>query len=157
MSIVLYVCRLRRSLYRNIITCGTSLVDQWLRICLCSSTGKESVCNVGDLGLIPGWEDPLEKGTATYSSILAWRIRGLYSPWGRKESDTTERLTFTQVCGRSVRGGGGGYRAQGPASQRFCHCWHFLAFIPNCTRSPGKAGRGWFFGNSRVPKWLLVD
>ena len=24
----------------------------------------------------PGWEDPLEKGTATHSSILAWRI-----PW----------------------------------------------------------------------------
>ena len=32
-----------------------------------------------------GWEDPLEKGKATHSSILAWRI-----PWGRKESDTTE-------------------------------------------------------------------
>ena len=37
-----------------------------------------------------GWEDPLEKGKATPSSILAWRIP--YSPWGRKESDTTERL-----------------------------------------------------------------
>ena len=34
------------------------------------------------------WEDPLEKGKATLSSILAWRI--LYSPWGCKESDTTE-------------------------------------------------------------------
>ena len=32
-----------------------------------------------------GWEDPLEKGKATHSSILAWRI-----PWGRKELDTTE-------------------------------------------------------------------
>ena len=32
-----------------------------------------------------GWEDPLEKGKATHSSILAWRI-----PWGHKESDTTE-------------------------------------------------------------------
>ena len=36
------------------------------------------------------WEDPLEKGTATDSSILAWRIPGLYSPWGRKELDKTE-------------------------------------------------------------------
>ena len=27
-----------------------------------SSEGKESACNVGDLGLIPGCEDPLEKG-----------------------------------------------------------------------------------------------
>ena len=37
----------------------------------CGLVGKESVCNVGDLGSIPGWEDPLEKGKATYSSILA--------------------------------------------------------------------------------------
>ena len=38
------------------------------------SDGRESACNVGDLGLILGWEDPLEKGTATHSSILAWKI-----------------------------------------------------------------------------------
>ena len=38
--------------------------------------GKESACSVGDLGLILSWEDPLEKGMATQSSILAWRI-----PW----------------------------------------------------------------------------
>ena len=36
-----------------------------------------------------GWEDPQEKGKATHSSILAWRIP---SPWGHKESDTTEQL-----------------------------------------------------------------
>ena len=37
------------------------------------------------------WEDPLEKGKATHPSILAWRIPWtVYSPWGRKESDTTE-------------------------------------------------------------------
>ena len=81
-----------------------------------SSVGKESTCNAGDPGLIPGlgrsagkgigyplqyswaslvaqlvknlpamwetwvqslgWEDSLEKGKATHSSILAWRI-----PW----------------------------------------------------------------------------
>ena len=40
----------------------------------CGSAGKESACNAGDLGLIPGWEDPLEKETATHSSILAQRI-----------------------------------------------------------------------------------
>ena len=39
-----------------------------------------------------GWEDPLEKGKATLSSILARRIP--YSPWGRKESDMTERLSL---------------------------------------------------------------
>ena len=45
-----------------------------------------------------GWEDPLEKGKATHSSILAWRILyspwTLYSPWGHKESDTTEQLFY---------------------------------------------------------------
>ena len=40
-----------------------------------------------------GWDDPLEKGKTTHSSILAWRIHGLYSPRGREESDTTERLS----------------------------------------------------------------
>ena len=101
-----------------------------------SSVDKESVCNAGDPGLIPGWErfpgkgigypfqyswcflvaqlvknpsviqqtwlrplgweDPLEKGKATHSCILAWRIPwtvesgGLYSPWGHKKVDKTE-------------------------------------------------------------------
>ena len=47
-----------------------------------------------------GWEDPLEKEMAIYSSTLAWKIPWmeepdrLYSPWGHKESDTTERLHF---------------------------------------------------------------
>ena len=36
----------------------------------CGSAGKESTCNVGDLGSIPWLEDPLEKGKATHSSIL---------------------------------------------------------------------------------------
>ena len=38
--------------------------------------GKESACNVGDLGLIPGLGRSLEKGMATHSSTHAWRI-----PW----------------------------------------------------------------------------
>ena len=45
-----------------------------------------------------GHEDPLEKGMATHSSILSWRIPwteepGRHSPLGPKEWDTTERLT----------------------------------------------------------------
>ena len=46
-----------------------------------------------------GWEDRLEKGMATHSSILAWRIRWTEEPWkatvhrGCKESDATGRLT----------------------------------------------------------------
>ena len=98
-----------------------------------SSVGKESTCNAGDPGSIPGlgrstgegtgyslqyswaslvaqlvknlpakwetwvqslgWEDPLEKGKATHSSILAWRIPWtVYIPWGHKELDMTEQL-----------------------------------------------------------------
>ena len=43
----------------------------------------------------PGREDPLEEGTATHSSILAWRIPWSEEPAGLqsigcKESDTTE-------------------------------------------------------------------
>ena len=40
------------------------------------SDGKVSVYNVRDLGSIPGLGRFLEKGMATHSSILAWRI-----PW----------------------------------------------------------------------------
>ena len=38
-----------------------------------------------------GWEDSLEKGTVTHAGILDWRIPWT---WGRKESDTTERLSL---------------------------------------------------------------
>ena len=38
------------------------------------SAGTEYACNAGDLGLIPGLGDPLEKGTATHCSILAGGI-----------------------------------------------------------------------------------
>ena len=63
------------------------------------SDGKKSTCSAGDLDSIPGSEDPLEKGMTTHSSILAWKIPWTeslegYSPWGRKESDTTEQLTL---------------------------------------------------------------
>ena len=36
----------------------------------CGSAGKECACNAGILS----WEDPLEKGKATHSGILAWKI-----------------------------------------------------------------------------------
>ena len=45
-----------------------------------------------------GWEDLLEKGMATHSSIMAWRspmdieAGQATVPWAGKESDTTERL-----------------------------------------------------------------
>ena len=95
-----------------------------------SSAGKESACNAGDPGSIPGlgrssekgigyplqsswaslmaqlvknlpvmqetwvislgWEDPLEKRTATHSSSLAWRIPWTAQSMRHKESDTAE-------------------------------------------------------------------
>ena len=36
------------------------------------------------------WEDPLEEGKATHSSVLTWRIPWTTVPWGHKESDTTK-------------------------------------------------------------------
>ena len=50
------------------------------------SADKESACNMGDLALIPGLGDLLEKGTATHSSILAWRIPWTVYPRGHKET-----------------------------------------------------------------------
>ena len=52
-----------------------------------------------------GQEDPLEKGMAIHSSTIAWKSYGQrslvgYSPWGRKESETTERLHFHFRYGR---------------------------------------------------------
>ena len=48
----------------------------------CGSDSKESACNAGDLGSIPGpHEDPLKEGMVTHSSILVWRLpvaRGAY-------------------------------------------------------------------------------
>ena len=44
-----------------------------------SSDGKEPKCNVETWVQSLGWEDPLEKGTATHSSVQACRIHGLYS------------------------------------------------------------------------------
>ena len=60
------------------------------------SDGKESACNAGDPGSIPGfgrspeeWKDnPLQ-----YSCLEKFRGQrslGDYSPWGPKESDNTE-------------------------------------------------------------------
>ena len=54
------------------------------------------------------WGDPLEKGMATHSSILVWKIPrsegpdGL-SPWGHEESDTAEQLTLHFILHGSSR------------------------------------------------------
>ena len=60
-----------------------------------STAGKESACSVGDLGFIPGWEDPLEEGMAAHSSILAWRIPWTEEPGrvGHDPSDLAQHST----------------------------------------------------------------
>ena len=80
-----------------------------------SSVGFHFVSYISELGFLGGsdgkvltqetWvgslcqEDPLEKGTATHSSILAWRISRTEEPgpWGHKESDTTEQLIHRHI------------------------------------------------------------
>ena len=47
-------------------------------------SGKASACNAGDPGSIPHQEDPLEKGMATHSSILAWRLPWTEAPGGEQ-------------------------------------------------------------------------
>ena len=63
-------------------------------------SSKAFACNVGDAGLIPVWEDPLEKEMAThplqYSCLEhpmdrgAWEGRGAIAHGAKKESDITE-------------------------------------------------------------------
>ena len=55
-----------------------------------------------------GWEDPLEEEMATHSSILACEIPwteepGGYSPWGGRESDTTECLSLSHKEYREIK------------------------------------------------------
>ena len=64
------------------------------------SEGKTSACNAGDLSSIPGSERSPGEGNGNplqYSclenSVDGGSLVG-YSPWGHKESDTTERLHF---------------------------------------------------------------
>ena len=64
-----------------------------------SSAGKESACNAGDLGSIPGLGkypggghgNPLQY--SCLEKLHGQRSLAGYSPWGRKESDTTEQLS----------------------------------------------------------------
>ena len=63
----------------------------------------------------PGREDSLEEGMAAHSSTLAWRIHGQrslvgYSPWGRKESETTEVTWHSHMHSHKLSGVADGSR-----------------------------------------------
>ena len=50
-----------------------------------------------------GWEDPLEKGMATYSSILAWRIPWTEEP-GRLQSMASQRVGYDWASNNKLEG-----------------------------------------------------
>ena len=62
------------------------------------SDGKESTCNTGDLGSIP-WVGKILWRREQLPTPVFWsgEFHGLYSPWGRKELNTTERFSLTTV------------------------------------------------------------
>ena len=72
----------------------------WINAFLVAQTVKESACNAGDLGLIPGsGRFPWRRKWQPTPVFLAGESHGQrslegYSLWGRKESDMTERLTL---------------------------------------------------------------
>ena len=71
------------------------------------SDGKESACNAGDRGSIPGLGRSSEEGNGT-PVFLPGRFHGqrslaAYSPWGHKESDIIEQLTLNDKKGQGPR------------------------------------------------------
>ena len=77
--------------------------------CLGSSDGKASVYNVGDPGSVPwlgrspgeGNGNPLQYYCLKKSHVQRSLIG--YSPWGLKESDTTERFHFSLCCAKAFK------------------------------------------------------
>ena len=61
-----------------------------LRITSGGSAGKESACNRGDLGLIPGFGRSPGEGNAYPLQYSGLENSMVYSPWGYKESNMTE-------------------------------------------------------------------
>ena len=61
------------------------------------SADKESVCNARDLGSIPSLGRSPGEGKGYLPTPVFWpgEFHGLYSPWGCKESDTTEQLSLS--------------------------------------------------------------
>ena len=68
-----------RSYFLAMVRGFLTAVESFVAVFLSFPSGlasKESACNARDLGSSSlGWEDLLEKGKATHSSILAWRIK----------------------------------------------------------------------------------
>ena len=61
----------------------------------CGSAGKESACNEGDLGSIPGLGRSPGEGKGYPLQYSGLENSMDYSPLGRKESDTTKPLSLS--------------------------------------------------------------
>ena len=61
-----------------------------------SSAGKESACNAGDLGSIPGLGRSPGGGKGYPFQYSGLENSTDWGPWGRKESDMTERLSLSR-------------------------------------------------------------
>ena len=74
----------------------TQVHQSWPGGLLC----EESVCKAGDMGdagLIPGLEDPLEEETVTHSSLLAWRIPRTEEPGGLQPMGLQSQTRLRQL------------------------------------------------------------
>ena len=93
------------------------MLSRWLS----GSDGKVSVYNAGDLGSIPGLGRSPGEGNGNpiqYSCLENPMVGGAWCPWGRKESDTTERLHFHY---HPSQGFPGGTSSKEPTCQRKRH------------------------------------
>ena len=102
-----------------------------------------------------GQKDPLEKGMATHSSILAWRISWTEKPaglqsMGSQRAEYTERLTLSFILDFQAQCGG-------------CYCYAVLSHF-RCVRlfaapwivvHPAPLSKG-FFLQARILEWVII-
>ena len=96
-----------------------------------SSTGKESACNAGDLGSIPGLGRTPGGGhgnSLQYFCLENPRERNLvgYSPWGHKESNTTEGLSAVLLLFTYL------YRLYIKKKKKIARLQNIFSYSPQC-------------------------
>ena len=83
------------------VTKSWAQLSDWTEL---NKDSKESTCNAGDLGSVPGLGRSLEMVIATHSSILAWRIPWTEEPGGLKSMGSQrvgqDSVTNTDVVKR---------------------------------------------------------
>ena len=80
-----------------LVECGLRSYGTWLSCSLACGTLVRSLPALWETWVRSlDWEDPLERERLPTPVFWPGEFHGLYSPWGRKESDTTDRLSHTQ-------------------------------------------------------------